>query len=235
MKTVLTATVAALLVLTPGAIHGQTVVPPAAPPGPHTMVAGILVGGQVIAAGVPLASGRWGTDYMTVSHALGVGETYAVIREGLPYVETKPVAACSNRAHGIDVLILRAATHTATTVVAWGDPAKLKAGAELTAYVRREIHPTPVRLKFLHINLLEWAKVGPETWPPQWHNTMVAEGLAKPGFSGSPWIADGKVYGLFKGRVRLPNRDQWYPVAETAGRVAQCLTQLKYNALIPLE
>ncbi|MDR7419107.1 MAG: hypothetical protein QN178_09365 [Armatimonadota bacterium] len=212
---------------------GQTASPPA--PAVQAMVAGILLGGRVIAAGVPLTSGRWGTDYITVSHALGVGATYAVIRDGLPYVETTPVAACSNRAHGIDVLILRAPTHVAASVVEWRDPSELRAGDELTAYVRREIHPTPVTLKFLHVNLLEWARVGPETWPSQWHNTMVAEGMAKPGFSGSPWVARGSVYGLFKGQVRLPNRDQWYPVAETAVRVKQCLQQLGYEHLVPAE
>jgi hypothetical protein len=208
----------------------------AAPPqGLQPFVAGIVISGRVIAGGVPLTSGTWGTDYITVSHALSVGASYAVIRDGLPFAETKPVAACSSQAHGIDVLILRAAPHKTSPVVEWGDPTELKSGDELIAFVRREIHPEPIKLKFLHTNLLEWSKQGRDSWSSQWHNTMVAQGTAKPGVSGSPWTLNGRVYGLFKGQVRLPNHPTWYPVAETATRVQQCLQQLGYEHLIPKE
>lgn len=212
---------------------------PAARSAPATglpaIVAGIVSGGFVISAGVPLSSGSWGTDYITVSHALSVGSAYAVIRDGLPYSETTPITACSNQYHGIDVLILRAASHRKTPVVEWGDPLQLKSGDELVVFVRREIHPEPVKVKFLHVNLLEWTKTRVEAWPRQWHNVMVGEGTSMPGFSGSPWVRDGKVFGLHKGRVQPPGQNTWFVVAETAAKVGECLSRLNYDALVPKE
>jgi hypothetical protein len=153
-----------------------------------------------------------------------------VIRAGLGLGDTKPVAACSNQYHGIDVLVLRAASHPKTAVVEWGDPTELKAGDELYSLPRREIHPTPERQRFVHINLVEWTKTA---WSSEWRNVMVAEGFGKPGFSGSPWVRDGKVYGLHKGRVQPRNQQNWYSVAETTTRVKQCLATLSYEHLVP--
>jgi hypothetical protein len=163
---------------------------------------------------------------------LGVRDTYAIVRDGLPFAETKPVAACSTVAHGIDVLILRAATHRSTPVVEWGDPQELQRGDELMVYARKEFAAEPSRLKFLHLNLKEWA---PPTrgYGREWENTMVAEGMTRSGFSGSPWARGSKVYGLHKGRVSLPGQTTMYPVAETALRVKDCLQQLRYELLLP--
>lgn len=197
------------------------------------VVVGIVSQGAVIAGGVPLSSGNWGTDYITVSHALRVGERYAVIREGFPYVNTAPVTACSSQHHGIDVLILRAVSHRGTPVVEWGDPAELKSGDELLLLPRREIHPEPVSVKFVHLNLSEWTKsLG---WSPPWRNVMVGDGISRPGFSGSPWARDGKVLGLHKGRVQPTGQTKWYAVAETATRVRDCLRLLNYEGLVPRE
>ncbi len=198
------------------------------------IVAGIVSSGTVIVAAVPLSSGSWGTDYITVSHALGVGERYAVIRDGLPYTETKPVTACSNQYHGIDVLILRAAAHRKTPVVEWGDPAELRTGDELLLLPRREIQAEPVTVKFVHINLLEWTQ-GKQAWSPEWRNVMVGDGTSKPGFSGSPWVRQGKVFGLHKGRVQPNSQSKWFVVAETATKVRDCLKLLNYESLVPKE
>ncbi len=201
----------------------------------QAMVVGIASGGHVLAAGVPLSSGSWGTDYITVSHILGVGRSYAVVGEGQPDAGATPVAACSSHAHGIDVLLLRVASHPHRAVVRWGDPAELKRGDELTVFVRREFHPGPVRMRFLHLNLLEWTGTTPGRWPPQWHHVMVGQGTVRPGFSGSPWVRHGRVYGLLKGVVRIPGQDTWVAAAETATKVKQCLLQVHYADLLPKE
>jgi hypothetical protein len=218
---------AALVTAVPGAA-GQTDAPP--PFGP--MVAGIADAGQVVAGGVPLSSGAWGTDYITVSHALRVGARFAVLRDGFPYVETRPVAACSSQAHGIDALILRAPTHPGSPVVEWGDPAALKPGDEFYGFPRREIHPAPVKYRFVHMNYLEWSALDRTRVSHQWHNTMVALGTGKPGFSGSPWVADGRVFGLHKGRTQPPGRPE-HQLGESATRIQECLKQLGYEHLIP--
>lgn len=199
------------------------------------LVAGIVVGGQVIAGGVALSSGGWGTDYITVSHALSVGVRYSVVREGLPYAQTVPVAACSAQYHGIDVLILRAAAHPRTPISAWGNPEDLRPGEPLLVLPRKEIHPEPSTVKFVHLNLVEWTKAKPADWSPPWRNVMVAEGFSKPGFSGSPWVRGDKVFGLHKGRVKPPGQSHEYPVAETATRVTACLNVLGYESLVPKE
>lgn len=201
----------------------------------QSLVVGLVSTGQVIAGGVPLASGSWGSDYITVSHALSVGATYAILREGMPFAESKPVAACSSRAHGIDVLIVRVKEHAKRPVIEWGDPTELKAGDELALHPRREFRAAPVKIRFVHINLLVWTRESADTWPRQWHNVMVGEGQTESGFSGSPWTMGGKVYGLHKGAVQPTSRPTWYAVAETATRIRQCLTQLHYDALIPQE
>ena len=157
-----------------------------------------------------------------------------MIREGLPYANTTPVTACSSQYHGIDVLILRAASHRGTPVVEWGDPAELKSGDELLLLPRREIHPEPVTVKFVHLNLSEWTKT-PTDWSPPWRNVMVGDGMSRPGFSGSPWSRDGKVLGLHKGRVQPTGQTKWYAVAETATRVRDCLRLLNYEGLVPRE
>ncbi len=198
------------------------------------MVVGIGADGRVIAAGVPFSSGGWGTDYITVSHALGVRRRY-FIADGTGVAQSEAVAACSSQYHGIDVLILRVKSHPLRPRVEWGDPAHLNPGDRLMILVRREFHPAPVRVKFVHANLLEWANSKPAEWPPAWHNVMVGAGLNKPGFSGSPWVKDGKVYGLHKGGVRPGGHATWAPVAETATRVRQCLAELHYNDLVPRE
>ncbi len=199
----------------------------------QAMVVGFTEAGRVITAGVPLTSSDWGTDYITVSHGLRVGSRFAITSDGKVFDNSSPVAACSSRYHGIDVLIVRVASHRNRQVVTWGDPAELKAGDELFALPRREIQATRERLRFVHINLLEWTKDKTKEWPLEWHNLMVGEGKEKsrPGFSGSPWVKDGKVYGLHKGRVR-PDAT-WFEVAETATRVQQCLELLHYSELIP--
>lgn len=208
----------------------------AAEPSPiQAMVVGITSGGHVLAAGVPLTSGPWGTDYITVSHVLGVGRSYAVVGDGQPSAGATPIAACSSHAHGIDVLLLRVASHPHRAVVRWGDPAELRRGDELTVFVLREFHPTPVRVRFLHLNLLEWTGASPDQWPPQWHHVMVGQGTVRPGFSGSPWVRHGRVYGLLKGVVRIPGQDTWVAAAETATKVRQCLLQVHYADLLPRE
>jgi len=198
-----------------------------------TMVAGIASSGRVVAAGIPLASGPWGTDYITVSHALSAGHSYSVMQNGQPAAVAVPVAACSTQTHGIDVLLLRAAVHQNRGVAAWGDPAELRAGDSLTMFVRQEFHPRPVPIKFLHLTLSEWNRNSTDTWSAQWHHVMVGEGLSQPGFSGSPWVRDGKVYGLLKGALRLSGQGKWVAVAETATRIRKCLTELHHEELIP--
>ncbi len=199
----------------------------------QALVVGLTQAGQVITAGVPLTSGDWGTDYITVSHGLRVGSRFAITFDGKVFDDSTPVAACSSQHHGIDVLIVRVASHRNRQVVTWGDPTELKVGDVLFALPRPEIQATYERLRFVHLNLLEWTKDKPEEWPLAWHNVMVGEGkeISRPGFSGSPWVKDGKVYGLHKGRVR-PD-DTWFEVAETATRVQQCLELLHYSELIP--
>jgi hypothetical protein len=235
LASVLVAASAPAAVAQPAAAPAPAVAPAPALAPVAAMVTGIVTSGQVVAAAVPLNSGAWGTDYITVSHTLSVGARYAVIRDGLPYTETRPVAACSNQYHGIDVLILRAATHPKSATVEWGDPARLAAGDELFMPPRREIHIEMSRLKFVHVNLIEWSNLRRADLEPQWHHVMVGEGYSKPGFSGSPWVRDGKVYGLHKGSVRLRNNHATYPVAETAARVAECLKALGYEHLVPRE
>lgn len=204
-------------------------------PGLRALVIGLVSSGQVVAGGVPLSSGSWGSDYITVSHALSVGTAYSILREDLPPAESRPVAACSSQAHGIDVLIVRVKEHPKRPVVEWGDPTELKAGDVLMLHPRREISPNPVRIRFLHINLLEWNRAAASTWPREWHNVMVGEGQVKAGHSGSPWVMGGKVYGLTKGSVRPRNQENWYAVAETATRIRECLKTLHYAELIPQE
>jgi hypothetical protein len=218
---------AALAAVAPGAA-GQTETPPTFGPG----VVGVADSGFVVAGGVPLTSGPWGTDYITVSHALRVGAQFAVLRDRFPYAETRPVAACSSQAHGIDVLILRALTHPNSPVIEWGDPAALRPGDEFYGFPRREIHPAPVKYRFVHMNYLEWSQLDRNRVSHQWHNTLVALGTSRPGFSGSPWVADGKVFGLHKGSTRLPGRPE-HQLGESAVRIQQCLRDLGYEHLIP--
>lgn len=195
-------------------------------------IAGLMTDGRVVAGAIPLASGRWGTDYITVSHALSMKHEYAVVRGGDAAAAAKPVMACSSMAHGIDVLVLRVVSHKELPVLEWGDPIDLRSGDELMVMVRKEFHPEPVKVKFLHLNLLQWARAKPGEWPAQWHNVMVAHGLAKPGFSGSPWIKQGKIYGLLKGAVRPPGHAAWYATAETATRIKQCLKDQHYDDMV---
>ncbi|MGQ0549783.1 MAG: trypsin-like peptidase domain-containing protein [Armatimonadota bacterium] len=197
------------------------------------VVVGIVSDGQVIAGGMTLASGPWGTDYITVSHALGVGRKYAVVHGDGVRVPATPVMACSSAAHGMDILVLRVLSLKNSPVMEWGDPGTLRAGDELVVMVRKEFHPEPVRVKFVHQNLLAWLPTGAGPWGQAWHNVMVAHGMAQPGFSGSPWVRDGKVYGLFKGRVKPPGQGAWYATAETSTRVKQCLNVQSYELLIP--
>ncbi len=197
------------------------------------MVAGIMTRGQMVVGSVPLTSGAWGTDYITVSHALGVGRQYAVLQGTTSPAPATPIMACSSHAHGIDVLILRVSAHAFHPVVEWGDPRDLRAGDELLILVRKEMHPEPVKVRFVHLNLLEWSRTSASHWHPQWHNVMVGDGLVKPGFSGSPWVKDGRVFGLVKGQVRPPGQSAWYAAAETATRVKQCLKQQHYDELVP--
>ncbi len=200
------------------------------------MVAGIMTKGQVIVGSVPLNSGSWGTDYITVSHALGVGRQYSVLNgSAAPAAAAMPVMACSSHAHGIDVLVVRVKAQPNQPVVEWGDPRELRAGDELMAFVRREIHPEPVKVKFLHLNLLEWSRTAKEEWEPQWHNVMVGEGLVKYGFSGSPWMRNGKVYGLVKGQIKPAGHSHWYAAAEPTTRIMRCLKDQHYSDLVPRE
>ncbi len=199
----------------------------------RTLVVGFTEGGRVLTGGVPLTSGDWGTDYVTVSHGLRVGRQFAITYDGKSFDASAPVAACSSKHHGIDVLIVRVASHQNRRVVAWGDPDELKAGDELVVLPRPEIHATPERMRFLHVNLLTWSQDSTVEWPQAWQNVMVGEGYARPGFSGSPWVKDGKVYGLHKGIVRLQSSRESFAVAETATRLHQCLKLLHYTELIP--
>lgn len=197
------------------------------------MVVGIASDGEIIAAGVPLSSGPWGTDYITVSHALGVRSKYGLARDGYARTDAKPVAACSAQFHSIDVLILRVSEHTNTSVVDWGDPTLLKLGDELLISPRREFHPNPIAVRFVSLDLREWTKSQPGVWSAEFRHVMVGDGFSKPGFSGSPWARDGKVYGLHKGSVRPEGQAKWFAVAETATNVSQCLKLIRYEELIP--
>jgi uncharacterized membrane protein len=200
-----------------------------------TMVAGIRLGGHVIVGGVPITSGAWGTDYVTVSHALAVGRRYTVIQgDGSP-ADATAVMACSSMAHGIDVLVLRVKTHANRLVMEWGDPTELRAGDELMILPRKEFSRDPVKVKFLHLNLLEWSRTTANDWELQWHNVMVGDGMVRPGFSGSPWARGGKVFGLVKGTIKPPGHNIWYAAAETATRVRQCLKGQHYDELVPQE
>jgi hypothetical protein len=133
------------------------------------------------------------------------------------------------------VLIVRVKDHPKRPIIEWGDPTELKAGDELVLHPRREFSATSVKIRFVHINLLAWNRAQASSWPRQWHNVMVGEGQTRSGFSGSPWVMGGKVYGLHKGSVRPPSQSTWYAVAETATRVRECLETLSYEALIPPE
>lgn len=73
-----------------------------------------------------------------------------------------------------------------------------------------------MRITFVHLTFQEWMQATPTTVDRAWQNVMVADGLSRPGFSGSPWVKDGKVYGLLKGRVRPAGQGTWYAVAETS-------------------
>src|SRR5574337_912579 len=75
----------------------------------QAMVVGVTQAGHVVTAGVPLTSGDWGTDYITVSHGLRVGSRFAITSDGKIFDDSTPVAACSSQHHGIDVLIVRVA------------------------------------------------------------------------------------------------------------------------------
>jgi hypothetical protein len=110
----------------------------------------------------------------------------------------------------------------------------LKAGDELQILPRREIHAEPVTVKFIHVNLGEWTKTLTQ-WSPQWRNTMVGDGMSMPGFSGSPWVRNGKVFGLHKGWVKPTAQSKQYVVAETATKVRDCLKLLNYASLVPSE
>lgn len=214
------------------AAAAPAVATPQVPTDMATIAVGIMADGQVVAGGMTLASGPWGTDYITVSHALGVGRKYAIVHSNGAPTPATPVMACSSAAHGMDILVLRVTAQKNMPVVDWGDPATLRPGDELMVMVRKEFHPEPVKVRFLHVNLLEWSRMtGP--WTNAWHNVMVAHGAAQPGFSGSPWVKDGKVYGLLKGRVRPPGHAAWYATAETATRVKECLKYQSYEQLIP--
>ncbi len=201
----------------------------------RSMVVGVAQARSLVTAGVPLTSGAWGTDYITVSHGLRVGSQFEITYDGQAFDESAPVAACSAWHHGIDVLILRVASHQYRRVVAWGNPADLKAGDELLLLPRPEIQTSPPRVTFVHVNLLAWsgerAELQPRAWPREWQNVMVGVGDSLPGFSGSPWVKDGKVYGLHKGRVRPAST--WFEVAETATAVHRCLQIVHYAELIP--
>src|SRR2546427_1778087 len=197
------------------------------------MVVGIASDEEVIVAGVTLTSGTWGTDYITVSHALGVGPKYGLVRDGYARATAKPVAACSAQFHSIDALILRVSTHPNTAVVEWGDPTGLNSGDELVIFPRREFYPRPVTLRFVHLDLREWTISEPLVWSSEFRHVMVADGYSKPGFSGSPWVRQGKVYGLHKGSVRPQGQARWFAVAETATNVSQCLKLIHYEDLIP--
>jgi hypothetical protein len=195
-------------------------------------VAGITTAGTVVASGVPLTSGSWGTDYITVSHALRVGARFEVLRDGFASAEARAVAACSSQAHGIDVLILRVPAHSNSPVIEWGDPTTLRPGDKFYAFPRREIHPAPVKYQFVHMNFLQWSALNRDRVQQQWHNALVALGPGRPGFSGSPWVAGGKVFALHKGVARLPNRPE-HQLGESAIRIQECLRLLGYEHLIP--
>lgn len=180
---------------------------------------------------MPLTSGEWGTDYITVSHGLRVGRRFSITYNGKIFDPSTPVAACSSMYHGIDVLVVRVAKHKHHQVVIWGDPAELKPGDELFLLPRPEIQAHNERMTFVHPNFRAWTHAGPDELPREWQNVMVGVGMSIPGFSGSPWVRNGKVYGLHKGRVRP--QDTWYEVAETSTKIATCLKMVHYADLIP--
>lgn len=201
----------------------------------RTVVAGVGIDGRVVAAAVALTSGPWGTDYLTVSHTLRAGRTFDIATEGRAFALATAVAACSSRYHGIDALILRVSSHPSRPVAVWGDPALLRPGDELLILPRQEFSPGLVRVRFVHLNYLEWRRLRPEDIEVQWRNLMVTEGQARPGFSGSPLIRDGRVYGLVKGGARPRGSPKVYVLAEPATRLLACLTQLRYPDLIPTQ
>lgn len=128
-------------------------------------------------------------------------------------------------------MILRVTAHRQRAVIDWGNPAQLKARDELFILPRPEIYPGPVSIKFVHINLLQWSGSKPEEYPREGHNLMVADGLTGAGFSGSPWVKDGRVYGMLVSQVE--RHDKLYSLAESATKVHECLAQLHYEELVP--
>lgn len=88
----------------------------------RAMVAGLAAGERVIAAAMPLASGSWGTDYLTVSHALRVGKGNTLTIDGRSFAETERIAACSSQYHGIDLLIVRVRGYPGRSVLTWAIP-----------------------------------------------------------------------------------------------------------------
>jgi len=222
----------------------------------RTVVVGIIGDGKVQGGAVVLTSGSWGTDYLTVSHVLSVGGRYAVTSDGKTFDESTPVVACSQYAHRVDVLVLRVSSHRDRTPVAWGDPNELRSGDTLTLIPRIEVSPTTEQIRFVHPTFIQWLRMQIQQRPDLWtgwaeqnldnfsrpyHDTLVFEGFLKPGFSGSPVMRDGKVFGLLKGHWKPQHWTgrAWEDIGlelvfvESAARIAKCLESVHYSDLIP--
>jgi len=197
----------------------------------QSMVVGIGHDELVVASGIPYTSGRWGTDYLALSHLLGLGKQYTVTTDGMIFDEAEPITACSRFWHGIDLVVLRVKTHAWRPVFRFGRLSDLKPDDKLLLLPYRGIQQTPEEITFRHHRLDQYAA----TNSLEWRNTMVAKGNWRPGFSGAPWVRKGLVYGLHKGEgtVLSEGKEQHVILAEPQPRIAQCLERVGYKFLIP--
>jgi len=192
--------------------------------GPPSLIVGVAVGDRVEVSAIPYAAGPWGTDYVTVSHVLRVGASYSITTDGKVFTSTRPIAACSAMHHGIDVLVLRVAD--TRSVARWGHPPELKTGDELSLTPWREHSGNPIIIRLLHHHFRTW--VAADGWSPELAHTMVAQGHRQPGFSGSAWVRNGKVYGLHKGTARMDD-GRIVALAEPTTRIKYCFALVGYT------
>jgi len=201
----------------------------------QSVVIGINDGEQVVATGVPLTSGAWGADYITVSHLLQSRIKYSITSDGKVVAKAQSVAACGRFYQGIDVLILRVREHRYRPVVTWGQAAELKIGEELQIFPYRSFESVSVLVRFLHPDFAVWATTHIRKdrqwneWPPEARGVLVGEGRGRPGFSGSPWVKDGKVYGLHKGPLPPEFGLKDILGAEPWSKIDRCLKDVHYE------
>jgi hypothetical protein len=185
---------------------------------------------DVTVSAIPYATGSWGTDYLTVAHAMRSRGRYVIVSAGGRRTPARVLdSGVCGLARGVDGMILR--TDTANQPVAkWGDPATLTTGTEL------HITPWPYRptaVRFLHHAFREWA---PKVVLPELDHAVVAGGQGRQGRagdSGAPWLRDGVVYGMHKATVTVltsGSRDtQTLMMAEPLARIEECLDRAGYT------